>query len=282
MTSSSHYIDRDIEDFLIATVRDAAAKAIMPRFRNLSGAEVSQKTGETDLVTLADTEAERMMTEAIRRELPEAIVVGEEAVSADPSLLGRIEGAPFCVILDPVDGTWNFAHGLGLFGVILAVCRYGEPVYGLLYDPVTDDMIGGNMGRGAFRGIERLKREKLRASAKTELGTLSGYIPLNVFPREVQPDLVAAVPEFLRILNLRCAVHEYRMVAQGHMDFCLSGTLNSWDHAAGSLVVREAGGVSKMLTGEPYSAAVNSGYLLTAGTSAAWNALAERFAFLVR
>lgn len=268
-------------DLLRAAAREAARAAIRPRFRALEAGQVSTKSGPADLVTVADTEAEAMISAAVRAGWPEAEVLGEEAVAADPSLRARMGTADPCVVIDPVDGTWNFAKGLAVFGVLLAVLRAGEPAWGLLLDPVMDDWIEAAPGEpSTFRTATGASRP-VRTSSEARPSRLTGYLPLGLFPREARGRIVAEFPDFLRITSLRCAAHEYRMVAQGHAEFCLSGPVpHPWDHAAGVLTVQGAGGVSRFLDGEPYSAARRKGVLLSAGSEAAWEHLAKRFAFL--
>lgn len=274
-------ITQDQRALLLRIVRDAAREAIMPRFRALDPSQIATKSGPADLVTLADTEAEALIRERVGAAWPEAAVLGEEAVAADPSLRLQMGTADPCVIVDPVDGTWNFAKGLSLFGVLLAVLRGGKPVWGLLYDPVMDDWIEAAAGEPA-RLVSADGRERiLRSSREARPGRLTGYMPLGLYRREERARIVAEFPDFLRITSLRCALHEYRMVAQGHAEFALSGpTPHPWDHAAGVLAVQGAGGVARFLDGSPYDAARPKGVLLAAGSEAAWESLARRFAFL--
>ncbi len=94
-----------------ALLRDAARAEIMPWFRNLADGAVKMKTGPLDLVTEADEAAERRITEGLRREFPGCVVIGEEAASANPALLRDLAGAELAFVVDPVDGTANFAAG---------------------------------------------------------------------------------------------------------------------------------------------------------------------------
>lgn len=128
-------------DVIVQAVRTAAKAAVVPRFRALEEADVSQKRDFADLVTVADTEAEAMMGALLAQSWPEARVLGEEAVAANPSLRAAMAGRGWQVIVDPVDGTWNFAKGLACFGMIAVAVKDGVPVYGLLYDPLLDDWV---------------------------------------------------------------------------------------------------------------------------------------------
>ena len=110
---------------------------------------------------------------------------------------------------------------------------------------------------------------------------MAGYLHLHLMPKEVQPQVAATLPRFGRTLMLRCSCHEYRTLAQGGMEFVLSGILNPWDHAAGVLVAQKAGGHAAMLDGREYNAGITEGYLLTASSKAAWDKVAEVYAFLV-
>ena len=265
---------------LLEAVREASRKAILPRFRNLAEGDIGQKSGPADLVTLADTEAEALITEMVAPAWPEAVVLGEEGVAADPAARQRMAEAEWAVIVDPVDGTWKFAKGLATFGVILAVCHKGQPVFAALYDPVMDDWVEASAGQGAVLRGPSFSRP-LRVSQETERRRMNGYIPVGLFPMETRRRLVQDFPDFGRVTSLRCSCHEYRMVAQGHSDFVLSGpTPHPWDHAAGALAVTEAGGVARFVDGEPYRTERLKGVLLTASNEVLWQELAARFAYL--
>ena len=273
--------DDDI-DALIAIMRAAARAEVLPRFRNLDADAVSSKSGPADLVTIADTRAEAAMTAELRARMAGVEVVGEEAISADPALLGRIGSAGRVVVLDPIDGTWNYAKGLAMFGMIAAVVEEGRTVAGVLYDPVLDDWIVA-----AAEGVARFVRPEtgvaeLRTSDKQRPELLSGYVPLGLLPREVRAEVAAKTADLSRVLSLRCACHEYRMLAQGHAEFAISGPEpNAWDHAAGALCVARAGGVSRMLDGSPYHPGVTRGYVLTAASEPVWEMMAGRLEFLL-
>ena len=272
----------DLEEALIALVRRVAKSEILPRFRRLPESDIRSKSAPDDLVTEADERAEAAMSAAVAQMMPEALVIGEEAVSADPTILAGLAEAERAVIIDPVDGTWNFAKGLATFGVILAVAEQGETVFGLLYDPVMDDWVMARRGGGTWYCRPDAAPRRLTITGDAPLEQAVGFVPLFLFPYETRMRLAGAIPGFRRIWSVRCSCHEYRLMAQGHADFCLSGTLNPWDHAAGALAVKEAGGAVGLLDGREYSAGLTEGgHLVTARSAATLAWIQETFGPLV-
>lgn len=266
---------------LLNLVRRAARAEIMPRFRQLDSGDIDQKKDEMDLVTAADTEAEAMITRGLQIAFPHALVVGEEAVSAHPDLLDKIGEAELSFIIDPVDGTWNFAKGMPLFGTMVAVCRFGKPVYGLIYDPVGDDaVLADNIHRARWHtasGRQRL----IHTAGPKPLSEMVGYMHIRLMEPADQALMWTKVGVFAHAGALRCSAHEYRLLATGAVDFVLSSALNPWDHVAGSLICQQAGGKSAMMGGGEYDATVRKGYLLSACSPAIWESVATHFADLL-
>ncbi len=256
---------------LVLLVRAVARTEIMPRFRTLRPDEVQAKTGPLDLVTVADEAAEAQLTKALTARFPDALVVGEEAASRDAALLGRIGDAPLCFILDPVDGTSNFAAGLPLFGVMLAVTRFGRTVAGIIHDPVGDDTAVAIAGQGAW--IERRDggRDPLRVAAPAAaLSGMAGALSWRFMPEPTKSQVCARLPRLAGAWDYRCAAHQYRLAAAGACDFLVYHRLMPWDHAAGELLYREAGGYAARLDGSPYSPASTEGGLIAAPDLASW------------
>ncbi len=271
----------DLRALIVRAARNAARDQVLPRFRQLAAHEISTKSGPADLVTLADTMAEDQLKAEIGAGWPDALVVGEESVAGDAALRGAMATAEWAVVIDPVDGTWNYAKGLALFGMIIAVLHRGAPVYGLLYDPVLDDWIEAAADLPTRIVMAGRDPRPLSVSSEVRVARINGYVPLGLFPKAAQTRIVKEFPDFARIYSLRCSCHEYRMVAQGHAEFVLSGPVpHPWDHAAGVLAVQQAGGVSRMLDGRDYHAGITKGVVLTAGTQTLWDDLASRFSFL--
>ncbi|GGL79335.1 inositol monophosphatase family protein [Wenxinia marina] len=262
---------------LVAAVRKAAADQVLPRFRRLDEGEVQTKTGPADLVTVADTEAEAALTGAVRSLWPDALVVGEEATEERPDLPEGLADAARAVVIDPVDGTWNFRAGIAAFGMILAVTEGGRTVWGLLHDPVCDDGIEAAEDGPAELIRSDASRVTLATSRENRPERMTGFVPLGLAPAALRPALAATMPRFARATSLRCSAHEYRVIASGHAEFALSLQLKPWDHLAGALIVRRAGGVARTLDGMEYGPGVTEGPLLVAGSEEAWHAAAEIF-----
>lgn len=227
---------------LIEAVRAAARTEIMPRFRRLAPGEIDTKTNASDLVTVADRAAEREISSAARSLMPDAAIVGEEAVSDNPAVLDQLTAGGRAVIIDPVDGTWNFASGLATFGVILAVVEDGRTVFGLLYDPVIDDWVMASRGGGAWYGRQGETATRLSAPPVREQKDAHAFVPLFLYPEADRPRIAAQFPDWGRVTSLRCSCHEYRTLAFGHADLIVAPRPKPWDHAAGVLVIEELGG----------------------------------------
>ncbi|WP_147107201.1 inositol monophosphatase [Tateyamaria sp. syn59] len=266
---------------IVNLIRRAARAEIMPRFRRLDAGEIDTKRDETDLVTQADTAAEAMITRGLQMAFPHALVIGEEAVSSNPKLLDGVGEAELAFIIDPVDGTWNFAKNMPLFGTMVSVCRFGVPVFGLIYDPVGNDLIMADNTSPA-QWLTQTGRIRLIHTAGTKpLGELAGYAHIRLMTPADQALMWTKVGALAFIGSLRCSAHEYRLLATGAVDFVLSATLNSWDHAAGVLICQQAGGKAAMLDGSDYTAATTEGYLLSAASPEVWDTLAKHFADLM-
>ncbi|MEM6408918.1 MAG: inositol monophosphatase [Pseudomonadota bacterium] len=265
-------------DALIEIVRTTAKAEITPHFRALTPQQIDAKSAPDDLVTIADRAAELALSQAIHELMPDARIVGEEAVAADKTVLARVKEPGLVVVIDPIDGTWNYANGIATFGVILAVIEDGKTIFGMLYDPSFDDWIIATRGAGAHYCKPGGSQVPLHLPAPPDaLSDCLGFMGIYLFPKERQPAIAATLPRFRRTMTLRCSCHEYRMMAQGHAQFGLSGMLNVWDHAAGVLIYEEAGGIARLLDGRPYDPAMRKGHLLTAASERLWEELAGLF-----
>ncbi|MGG5808452.1 inositol monophosphatase family protein [Falsiroseomonas sp. CW058] len=257
-----------------ALLRDAARAEIMPRFRRLAPAAVRVKSGPLDLVTEADEAAERVIEAGLRRIFPGCVVVGEEGTAADASLLSRIAGADLAFVVDPVDGTANFAAGVPLFGCMAAAFVRGEVVAGWIHDPLGDDTAVALRGQGAWvEDAEGRRIGDLRVAPPAPVARMVGAVSWGWMPEPLKSRVASRLPRLAATVNYRCAAHEYRLAAGGHAHLLVYNKLMPWDHAPGWLIHREAGGHAARFDGSPYEAGHQTGGgLLCAPDRASWEA----------
>ena len=256
-----------------AILARAARAEILPRFRALSAEQVRQKSSAFDIVTEADEAAEVMITAELRAAFPQAIVVGEEATHRDPSLLQAIGQAELAFIVDPIDGTKNFASGLPLFGVMAAATVRGEIVGSVIHDPICHDFAYAVRDGGAWLESEDGKRTDLRVAPPVPVGEMEGFVATGFLPQPLRNTVNGNLARLATSAQLRCAAHEYRLAAAGHCHLLLYNKLMPWDHAPGWLLHREAGGYSAHFDGTPYRPSDLSGGLIYAPDEASWQAV---------
>jgi fructose-1,6-bisphosphatase/inositol monophosphatase family enzyme len=252
-------------------LRTAARAEILPRFRNLSAGEIRQKTSAYDLVTDADESAERAIEAGLLESFPGAVVIGEESVSRDPSRLETLDSAELAFVLDPVDGTLNFASGLPLFGVMAAVLVRGEVVCGIIFDPIVEDWAIAIRGQGAWFQRPDGRKQALKVASPVGLADLTGNISWRYLPEDLRPGVTANFWRFAMTPDFRCAAHSYRLLAAGRLHFSFSSSVLPWDHAAGWLIHREAGGYTAHFDGSPYRPVNRTGGLISAPDRETWH-----------
>ncbi len=233
-------------DKLAAIVAETAASEIMPRFRQLAAGDIRDKA-PGDMVTVADEAAEAKLARRLGELLPGALIVGEEAASTDPAVLDRLSTDEPVWIIDPVDGTTNFAAGIPLFGVIVALARHGETLVACLHDPVHGDMALASRGDGAT-----CNGKAIHVAAPKEPARMFGTVKLRFGNRALPLRIVERCQQVPPFVDLRCAALEYLALASGRLDYGLYRKLAPWDHAAGMLLHAEAGGHARHIDGTAY------------------------------
>ncbi len=270
MTLSLHALS-DLDLLL----REAARAEILPRFRRLAAGDVRTKSGPLDLVTEADEAAERWIEAGLGRLFPGAVVVGEEATAADPALLGRLEDAELAFVVDPVDGTANFAAGVPLFGVMVAALRRGEVIAAAIHDPMGDDTALALRGEGAWIAAADGGRADLVVAEPVPLAEMTGAASWRYLPPAQRALVCANLPRLASVWDFRCAAHQYRVAASGHCHFLFFHRLMPWDHAPGWLLHREAGGFAARFDGSDYRPTETGGGLICAPDRESWQAVRD-------
>ena len=264
-------------DWLAKLLSDVGTAEIMPKFRNLGDGAIQQKTSASDLVTEADVAAERVITKALLERFPGSMVIGEEAVSDNSGLLdGWADTDRRVFVVDPIDGTFNFASGVASFGVMLRVVENGETVAGIIHDPVGRDSIMAQKGSGAVLRRSGGRESELKVAQSP--GSMSQMIGAASYHMMNEPDRSNVARNLSRCLGsvgYRCAAQEYRLLAGGHIHFAIYNKLMPWDHLAGALITQEAGGHVRRFDGSLYLPAHLDGGLLAATDPDSWNMLRQ-------
>jgi fructose-1,6-bisphosphatase/inositol monophosphatase family enzyme len=251
----------DVEE----AIRKAAAAEILPRWRRLAAHEVDQKSGPHDLVTDADRKAELYLTDALVALLPGSVVVGEEAVHANPATYEAIRGDALVWIVDPVDGTRQFVRGEAGFCTLVALAHRGTVLASWTYAPAHDRLAFAQRGKGAhldgerlFAGVPEPGRDLRVATSHPDYTTDEQKDALL----GLRADGVAPRP-------CGSAGLEYLAIARGELDAVAFSWEAAWDHAAGLLLVEEAGGAHLTLAGDPFRIQGGNALPFTAARDAA-------------
>ncbi len=263
----------------IEIIRDAAAAVIMPRFRKLADGDVFEKA-PGDIVTAADIEAENWLAEALVDLVPESVAVGEEAAFADPGLLDVLADKAPVWLIDPVDGTQNFADGIACFAVIVALCADGRTLAGWIHDPCAGETAFATAGGGAWL-FDAAGRKRMRVAPSVTVSDMSGVLGGRLRDRLALERRCAPENVPRKMVRLGCVGREYLDLAHGRLHFAqYGGRLKPWDHAAGVLIHAEAGGLDRLVgSGTAYAprAGIIEDMLRLAPDETAWRALHAAF-----
>lgn len=225
---------------VLELMQQVAAEVITPRFRSLSEAQIDEKR-PGDLVTVADHEAEDLLTAALLAAYPDAVVLGEEAYASHPELVEDFRAADHGFTVDPVDGTKNFVHGSPDHAVMIAEVVGGETVRGWIWQPEHGEAWVAERGGGVRRNGQLVHREP---AGDQPQGATSIWSRRKRQP-EGLPSLVG---------TWVCCGVDYPKLLEGEADYILYGHTNPWDHLPGTLMVSEAGGAAAHRDGSPYTA----------------------------
>jgi fructose-1,6-bisphosphatase/inositol monophosphatase family enzyme len=256
-------------DDVADVIRAVAATAVMPRFGALLASDVTGK-GVDDIVTVADIEAEEMLTERLGRIRPGLPVLGEEACSTDPGLRHRVQDEGTYWVVDPLDGTREFVAGRSGFGLMAALVVDGETAAAWIHLPATGRLYDGARGLPVRRDGHPMPAPApgrhqgsapVRGFALTRLAPPDVRAPLEARQREL-PDRFEPGPP--------AAAVAYTSMLEGRLGFGFYWRTEPWDHAPGALLVQLAGGRSARLDGRPYLPADDSSGLLVTTDGDQW------------
>lgn len=239
----------DLEIAVSEVIRHASITAIMPRFRELA-ADTIQEKSPGEVVTIVDHEAEELLSEGLSRILPAARVIGEEACSANPGLLRGIDQGLIWIV-DPLDGTANFAAGHEPFGVIVALASEGITQAAWLYSPVHHRMHFASLGGGA---TVREADGSVRPLEVSEfLDRPIATLATQFMSEDLRNSVIESGQRQFELQPIpRCAAAHYPRLVEGSYHIALFQRTLPWDHAAGALLLTEAGGHIARWNGSPY------------------------------
>jgi myo-inositol-1(or 4)-monophosphatase len=247
----------------LLTVCETAARAGASELRAWLGRFQARQKAPRDLVTDADLASERAVRGVIAAAYPDHGILGEEAPDATQLDL------PFCWVVDPLDGTINYAHGFPCYAVSVAVTHRGKLLAGVVYEPERDECFTAAAGAGA-----RLNGQPIEVSPVTLVEEAMVAISFPAVVTEDAPDVRAflnVAPHCQAIRRTGSAALNLAYVACGRLDAHWAHQINPWDSAAGVLLVQEAGGTATGSDARPYDVA--AGHYLAAGTRALHEAL---------
>jgi len=248
-------------DRVSAIVREVGQRVVLPRWRNLGERDVVEKSGPGDLVTVADKAAEEALTPALSALVAGSVVVGEEAVHADPTRRGLFDGDGPVWVIDPIDGTRSFICGLPVWGTLIGLMRSGEPAMGLMNQPYTGEMFIGDGGRAWLKGPRG--RSDLQAS---QCKTLSDAYLMTTDPRlfrDGDSPAYARVESAVRLARYGTDCYAYAMLASGQVDLVIETGLKPYDIVALIPIIEGAGGVVTTWEG---ASAKDGGRIVAAAT----------------
>src|SRR5271170_5826995 len=235
-----------IRSALMTVMTSAAIKAgrgLKRDFGEVSELQVSMK-GPGDFVSLADKRAEKTLYDELSKARPGYGFVMEES--------GRVEGTDKTHIwhIDPLDGTTNFLHGIPLFAISIGLEREGQIVAGLVYNPADDSMYVTEKGQGAWGDNRRLRVAGRREMNQVVLGCGVPHLGKSREHPRFKAELAEVMTAVVNVRRMGCVAIDLAYVAAGRFDGFWERGLNSWDIAAGELLIREAGGFVSGCDGE--------------------------------
>lgn len=266
-------------DHVADIIRRVAAEKIVPRFQNLAAHEVRSKATPTDLATIADDEAEEELTRILKDLIGGSQVVGEEAVSSGHVSRDILMDKSATVwVIDPVDGTGNFARGEEIFGTMVSLVRGGETIMSWIYQIPNDRMIIGEKGAGVWIDDNKVDLNGInRAGADDDFSTMKAFVSRKFIPPHMRPHVDKQTKRLKDAKTYMCCAWEYVMLLEGQAAFSLYKRIEPWDHMAGVLLLEEAGFHVRKWDDTPYVAGDLEGGLINAPNEGLWNRVRETF-----
>src|SRR5215207_3218192 len=213
---------------------EASGEALLPFFRTSLAIEDKSRGGPFDPVTAADRAAEGAMRALIQRTFPDHGIIGEEFGSEHTD-------AEYVWVLDPIDGTKSFIAGLPAWGTLIALTRFGEPVYGMMHQPFTRERFTGDGGASRYRGPAGERALRVKRCAELSEALLMTTSPLLM--KDADREIFGKVEGAVRLSRYGGDCYAYCMLAAGHVDLVLETELKPYDILPLIPIIAGAGGV---------------------------------------
>lgn len=217
-----------------------AGKIIVRFIDHLDMIEISEKS-RNDVVTNVDKLAEKEIIQTIQRAHPEHAILAEES--------GQIAGNEFCWIIDPLDGTTNYAHGFPHYAVSIALKDHQHILIGVIYDPIRQELFTATKGGGAQLNNRRIRVSNQNKLDRALIGTGFPFRDIDNFKNYL--NIFATIfPQSRGVRRAGSAALDLAYVAAGRLDGFWESALKEWDIAAGAILIKEAGGIISDYDGE--------------------------------
>ncbi len=238
MSSSNSFLNKVISSEYIEVVQlSKVAGEIQRESFRTNSFKIKTKSSAVDLVTEVDMKCDRFIVEQLKRLFPEDQILSEEQGLYIPSG----EKSAYKWIIDPLDGTTNFSIGHPIFAVSIARWYENEPVFGVVYVPMLDELFYAEKGQGAYHNLEKIKSSDCNQLNQAVIGTGFPYDRATARNNNSE-NIQKMIPLIKGVRRLGAAAYDLCLVAMGILDAFWELRLAQWDLAAGMLIIKEAGG----------------------------------------
>ena len=228
---------------VLEKICDKVSKVIIRDFGEVEKLQVSRK-GPGDFVTKTDKKVEKIIIEELEKARPKYGFIAEESGE-------RKNESEFNWVIDPIDGTSNFMHGIPHFAISIALEKNGEVISGIVCDPIKNETFYAEKGRGAY-----LNNRRIRVSSRKSLDEVIGLYGcppmIKIEKNKIFDQIKKASSQIHKLRNYGSAALDFAYVAAGRADFAWYDHLNYWDYAAGKIILLEAGGTITDFAGKSF------------------------------
>ena len=267
-------------DKVVTAIKETSDEVILPRFNALTAAEIEEKSGPGDLVTIADIEAEDKLTCVLEALVDGSAVVGEESTSRNPTIINLLSDEIPVWVIDPIDGTKNFTRGDKNFCTMVCLVSHSKPLLAVIFDQLNERYIAAEEGGGAWlQHLKNTSAEKLKVMEPVRLDCMSGYLSLGGFRDRATRDEMRhlAADIFKSYDNLGCSGHEYFRLVTDEKHFNINYRTYPWDHLPGCLIHSEAGGYQASFDGKSYLPTELTKGLIAVPNKLVWEEIRKHF-----